>query len=74
MKIVLEVPDNKAAFVIELLQSLPFVKAKPVRSKAATTADATTHLLSTEANRTRLEAAVQRANQDDFETQTLITE
>jgi hypothetical protein len=74
MKIIMEVPDNKAAFVIELLQSLPFVKAKPVRSKAAKAANATTHLLSTEANRTRLEAAVQRANQDDFEANDLITE
>ena len=27
MKITLEIPDNKAAFMMELLQSLPFVKA-----------------------------------------------
>lgn len=30
MKILLEVKDEKAAFVMELLQSLKFVKAKPM--------------------------------------------
>lgn len=30
MKIVLDIPDNKADFMLELLRSLSFVKAKPV--------------------------------------------
>ena len=53
MKITLEVPDHKAAFVMELLQSIPFIKAKPMCSKAKPQ-DETEYLLSTEANRDRL--------------------
>ncbi len=30
MKILLDIKDNKASFTMELLQSLPFVKAKPL--------------------------------------------
>jgi hypothetical protein len=74
MKIIMEVPDNKAAFVIELLQSLPFVKARPIRSKAAKTADATTHLLSTEENQRRLTSAIERTKQNKFEEHSLIEE
>ncbi len=74
MKIIMEVPDNKAAFVIELLQSLPFVKARLVRSKAAKTADVTAHLLSTEENRTRLTTAIERVNQEKFESHSLLEE
>ncbi len=33
MKLLIEVPDSRAAFVLELLQNLSFVKAKPL-SKA----------------------------------------
>lgn len=30
MKVLLEIKDSKAGFVMELLQSLPYVKAKPL--------------------------------------------
>ncbi len=30
MKVLLDIKDNKASFTMELLQSLPFVKAKPL--------------------------------------------
>jgi hypothetical protein len=30
MRVILDIKDNKAAFVMELLKSLPFVKAKPI--------------------------------------------
>ncbi|MCF0051382.1 hypothetical protein LXM25_15025 [Dyadobacter sp. LJ53] len=30
MKVLLDIKDNKAAFVMSLLQRLPFVKAKPL--------------------------------------------
>lgn len=30
MKVILDIKDNKAAFVMELLNSLSFVKAKPL--------------------------------------------
>jgi len=59
MKITLEVPDNKAAFMMELLQSLPFVKATPVRAKARPQ-DETEYLMSTKANRERLLGAIER--------------
>jgi hypothetical protein len=74
MKIIMEVPDNKAAFVIELLQSLPFVKAKPMRSKTAKALDTTTHLLSTEQNRNRLTTAIERNKQGQSECHSLIQE
>lgn len=61
MKITLEVPDHKAAFVMELLQSIPFIKAKPVRSKAKPQ-DETEYLLSSPANAKALLQAVGRVN------------
>jgi len=35
MKVLLEIPDNKAAFFMELLNSFSFVKAKPISPKKA---------------------------------------
>ena len=35
MKILLEIKDNKAAFVMELLRNLSFVKAKPLTDTKA---------------------------------------
>ena len=35
MKVLLEIKDNKAAFVMELLESLPFVKAKKLTNSKA---------------------------------------
>ncbi len=35
MKILLDIKDNKAAFVMELLNSLSFVKVKPVTPEKA---------------------------------------
>ena len=55
MKITLEVPDHKAAFILELLNSLPFVKAKQARRRAAAKQqDETEYLLSSPANAKRL--------------------
>ncbi|NVO85955.1 type II toxin-antitoxin system Phd/YefM family antitoxin [Hymenobacter terrestris] len=59
MKITLEVPDNKAAFMMELLQSLPFVKAMTAHTKAKTQ-DETEYLLSNPANAKALTDAIQR--------------
>jgi hypothetical protein len=59
MKITLEIPDNKAAFMMELLQSLPFVKATPARTKAKPQ-DETEYLLSSPANAKALLAAIER--------------
>jgi len=35
MKVILDIKDNKAAFVMELLNSLSFVKAKPITEEKA---------------------------------------
>jgi hypothetical protein len=35
MKVLLDIKDAKAPFVMELLSSLPFVKAKPLTSEKA---------------------------------------
>ncbi|HLK96145.1 MAG TPA: hypothetical protein VK364_00110 [Hymenobacter sp.] len=59
MKITLEVPDHKAAFMMELLQSLPFVKATPARTKAKPQ-DETEYLLSNPANAKVLRDSIER--------------
>jgi hypothetical protein len=35
MKVLLEIKDDKAAFVLEVLKNFPFVKAKPLPAKKA---------------------------------------
>ncbi|MFO7657792.1 MAG: hypothetical protein R6W78_12045 [Bacteroidales bacterium] len=35
MKVILDINDNKAAFVMELLNNLSFVKAKPITKEKA---------------------------------------
>jgi hypothetical protein len=59
MKITLEIPDNKAAFMMELLQSLPFVKATPARTKSKAQ-DETEYLLSNPANAKALRDSIER--------------
>ena len=39
MKVILDIKDNKAAFVMELLSSLSFVKAKPLSDENAVLVD-----------------------------------
>ena len=59
MRVALEFPDEKAAFVMELLQSLPYMKAKPIGRKAKPK-DETEYLLSSPANAKALLAAIER--------------
>ncbi len=59
MKITLEIPDNRADFLLELLRNLPFVKLRGQVAKAAPL-DETAHLLSSPANAARLYAALAR--------------
>lgn len=35
MKVLLDIKDNKASFMMELLKSFPFVKAKPISTTKA---------------------------------------
>lgn len=69
MKITLEIPDNKAAFMMELLQSLPFVKATPTRAKAQ---DATQYLESNPANQARVLAAIEQLENGQYEVHDLL--
>jgi hypothetical protein len=35
MKVLVDIRDNKAAFIMELLNNFPFVKAKPITNEKA---------------------------------------
>ena len=59
MKITLEIPDNRADFLLELLRNLPFVRLRGQAAKALPP-DETAHLLSSPANAARLYAALAR--------------
>ena len=74
MKFTLEVPDQKAAFIEELLASIPFVRAKRVvaRRPAASTMDAATFLQQDPATHTRLLAAIDRLERNQGETHELL--
>ncbi|RFP64699.1 type II toxin-antitoxin system prevent-host-death family antitoxin [Hymenobacter lapidiphilus] len=67
MRITLEVPEHRAAFMLELLRSLPFVKLRGQAAKAAVL-DETAHLLSSPANAARLRAALKRDRLGQHET------
>jgi hypothetical protein len=70
MKITLEIPDNRAEFLLELLRNLPFVTLRGQAAKAAAP-DETTHLLSSPANAQRLYAALERDRRGQQETHEL---
>ena len=61
MKVALEFPDEKAAFVMELLHSLPYMKAK-LLSRKAKPQDETEYLLNSPANARALSEAIERTN------------
>lgn len=71
MKITLEVPDDKAAFMMELLQSLPFVRATPARTKIKSQ-DETEYLLSTKANREQLLKSIEQLERGEGQLHDLI--
>jgi hypothetical protein len=70
MKITLEIPDNRADFLLELLRSLPFVKLRGQAAKAPVQ-DETAYLLSSPANAERLYAALERDRRGQRETHEL---
>ena len=70
MKITLEVPENRAEFLLELLRSLPFVKLRGQAAKAPVQ-DETAYLLSSPANAERLYAALERDRRGQRETHEL---
>lgn len=64
MKLTLEIPDEKAAFFLELIANLPFVKTKPAKVNGRARVglqpgqDTTDYLMSSPANRERLLASI----------------
>jgi hypothetical protein len=70
MKITLEIPDNRADFLLELLRNLPFVKLRGQAAKAVVL-DETAHLLSSPANAARLYASLERDRRGERETHNL---
>lgn len=73
MKISLEVPDHKAAFILEVLQAFSYVKATPVRSRTADKSqDETAYLLSTENNRRELMESIAQLDRGEGEAHDLI--
>ena len=70
MKITLEVPENRAAFLLELLRNLPFVTLRGQAAKISVP-DETAHLLSSPANTARLQAAIERDRRGQRETHEL---
>ncbi|RZK36792.1 MAG: hypothetical protein EOO57_06570 [Hymenobacter sp.] len=67
MKITLEVPDSRAEFLLELLQSLPYVKLSGPAAEAQAP-DETAHLLASPTNAARLRAAIERDCRGERET------
>lgn len=70
MRITLEVPEHRAAFMLELLRSLPFVTLRGQALEAAPL-DETAHLLSSPANAARLRAALERDRLGQHQTHSL---
>ena len=71
MKITLEFPDEKAAFIMELLNSFSYLKAKPLERKTKPK-DETEYLLSSPANAKALLAAIERLERGEGQEHDLI--
>ena len=74
MKIVLEVPDNKVSFIMELIESMPFIELKKTEEKLAPDMDTTEYLLSSASNRKRILEAIDRTKSGEVEYHNLIEE
>ncbi len=64
MKYTLEIPDQEAEFVLELLRRITSVKLTPVRGKA-TKQDTTAYLLSNPANARELMESIAQARRGE---------
>lgn len=61
MKIELEVPDSKVSFIMELLESIPFIKVKKTDIRVTSQMETTDYLLSSQTNEQRLAEAMKRS-------------
>lgn len=74
MKIELEVPDSKVSFIMELLESIPFIKVKKTGILMASQMDTTDYLLSSPTNEQRLSEAMKRSERGIVEHHNLCEE
>ena len=75
MKYTLEIPDQEAEFVLELLRRITSVKFTPVTSEGKKVAmDTTEYLMSTRTNRERLLASIERLERGEGVQHDLIEE
>lgn len=75
MKIELEVPDSKVSFIMELLESIPFIKVKKkTDTRVASQMDTTDYLLSSQTNEQRLAEAMKRSKKGVIEHHDLFDE
>jgi hypothetical protein len=73
MRIVLNIPDNKLPFIMELIDSIPFIKVEKF-SKTDKQMDTTDYLLSSATNKERLLNAIERSRRGEIEYHNLIEE
>lgn len=74
MKIELEVPESKVSFIMELLESIPFIKVKKTDTRVASQMDTTDYLLSSQTNEQRLAEAMKRSKKGVIEHHDLFDE
>ena len=72
MKIVLDIPDNKVPFILELIASIPFIKIE--KTAEASKMDTTDYLLSSPSNKEKLLNAMERSRRGEIEYHNLIEE
>ncbi|MFD2721129.1 hypothetical protein ACFST9_20610 [Hymenobacter monticola] len=69
MEIVFEVPEDRAAFMLEMLRSITYVSnPRPRRARKAKTVemDTTEYLLSSEANAEHLRRSIEQLERSEF--------
>ena len=74
MEYLLEVPDDEAAFIVEVIRRLSAsVKLTPTRkAESAGPSDDTAHLMSSPANHTRLSASLNRIKRGEYTERVLL--
>ena len=73
MKITLEVPDNKMLFIMELIESIPFIKIEKAEDLKKDM-DTTDYLLQSPNNSERLMDAINRSKHGEIEYHNLLEE
>lgn len=74
MKIILEVPDHKAPFILEVLQAFSYVKTTVVHPREEPGMAETAYLWSTEANRQQLQEAIEQFQGNGYQRHDVLEE